>query len=480
MKSRKRIARLQVWSFAALLAPLAGLFCWGINISFLDILGYLLYMGMPVISLSLSFFLRNHRETMTKAYGHVYMGLTAFFCLIFYGIPLCLFFQSKLEYNFVGTLLSFVLYGLLVYILSRAHLGPLRRVFAATDLNGTFATPGQHNSAKQQKQTSSNPAGTDGFIEKRPPTQPSQQVTKEPIAFPLQPAWYMTAKRYWEHGQTKSNVTPSEPVSRYYNRKAFPYEQQPPAFLRQRTYHEQLKWIHGEISHFNKKTLPLQLNAIKESLLPLKEHNLLASSYVRLEGIFSTIDSFCLAAHDEVNAFPMLYLKKLRLCHDDKDYQNAWMVINQQLTDCLSRTRQKIDFLSSIKGTCYWLARDTQQSAAKDAKCIAVQLHEQAQILAAHLKLTIDQLPHRIQSKEVISAAITLDTLFSSAGPEAEAEAYAKEVVLECKRSRGIPEEEHVLGAVHWAESAKKWYLKEYYNIEWKTMEELYPGICFD
>ena len=185
MKSRKRIARLQVWSFAALLAPLAGLFCWGINISFLDILGYLLYMGMPVFSLSLSFLLRNHRETMTKGYGYVYMGFTAFFCLIFYGIPLNLFFQSKLEYNFVGTLLSFVLYGLLVYILSLAHLGPLRRVFAATDLNETVATPGQHDSTKQHKQTSSNPAGTDGFIEKRPPTQPNQQVTKEPIAFPL-------------------------------------------------------------------------------------------------------------------------------------------------------------------------------------------------------------------------------------------------------------------------------------------------------
>ncbi len=65
------------------------------------------------------------------------MGLTAFFCLIFYVIPLNLFFQSKLEYDFIGTLLSFVLYGLLVYILSRAHLGPLPKVFTATDINVT-------------------------------------------------------------------------------------------------------------------------------------------------------------------------------------------------------------------------------------------------------------------------------------------------------------------------------------------------------
>lgn len=206
MNSKNSIARLQVWSFAVLLLPLAGLFCWAIGVSALDVLGYLLYLGMPFVSLTLSYLLRGHRETMNKAYGYVYTGLTVFFCLIFYGAPLNEFFRNKLEHASAGPLLSVALCVLLAYILSRAQLGSLRKVFTAPDLNTPLvpskeplaAVPQDVSPSTSKEEASLNKI----FTEEVSSEYPTQSPKEEPSVSPLHPAWYMTAERYY--GRTKT------------------------------------------------------------------------------------------------------------------------------------------------------------------------------------------------------------------------------------------------------------------------------------
>ena len=482
MKSQKRITQLRAWSFATFLAPLAGLFGWAIGVSPLDVLGCLLYLGMPIVSLALSFLLRDHRETMNKAYVYVYTGLAIFFCLIFYGVPLSEFFRNKLKHTSASLLLSVALCVLLAYVLSRAQLGSLRKVFTAPDLN-TSLTPSKEQVVAVPQDVSPSVSEEESslnkiFAEEFPSEQPTRPLKEDASSPPLHPAWFMTAERYYGRAKTQTK----KPMVQKNLRDGCAPSSPMTSFLQNITYQEQLEFIYKEISQFNKTILPQQLKEIKKKILSFEDTSVPISSCVHMAGVPIVIDQLCALAEMKADAFSLRHISTLHSHYDSKTQADAWEALGLQLKDSLTHIRKTMDLLCAISVSYTKLTRATKQADAEDNKNLVSQLHERALLLASQVNLTLNVLPCCNSSQESKEPAtlITLNTPFPKWGVETEADAYAKEVLFELKRDRGIAENESLFGSIHGVEGAKKRYLKEYYNIDWLTSSERNPGWIFD
>ena len=302
MRSDNQTRRLQVCSFAVFLLPFSSICFWSMKQPSCYILGCLLFLAMPIISLYLSACLRNCQTTVTKRYWVLYVFCAGTTCVLLYGTFFAMFGEYVLHWK-EGVYYACAYCGacLLAALLIWKHLQAFRNIPRVH--TATAEAPNLTAMKKEKESIVQNPVTL---------MTPSK---KEQVCFPLMPAWFMD---YGTYCHTKPRTK----------------------------YLVQTGALYDEIGHFN-NICPQVLIYILHTVSALKEE------HVPNAAILSKKVQNILLQIKRVDFSPLKQgLESFPEDATQNQIQTAWAAIDAELERCLRAHEAKLGQIEALCNCC--------------------------------------------------------------------------------------------------------------------------------